>query len=202
MAQLLCAQCGAPLPAEAEQRSITCPYCGVTTVPPPKVVSSVVELVRERIGGGGAEFLKQFQAFLCPRCNTAMNDAPAPGATLRVCKPCGGAWIDPSTLERLRNERDDKLADLARRAIGMLAPKDQNRSRAMTCPDCRKPLQRLPFGDAGDAYDVCAEHGAFFDYQELGAFIAAETERRSGPMNDSDLENAGLKRGWRWPWSS
>lgn len=189
------------MPPESAERAMTCTFCGVTTVPPPKIVERVVEIVRPLIPGGRETFLEQFKAFLCPRCSKAMGDADAPDAKLRVCKPCGGAWVDPTTLERLRNERDSSLADVARRAVGLLAPRNQDRRRVMACPECREPLQRLPFGQDFEAYDVCEAHGAFFDFGELGAFIAAETERRSGPVDDGDLENAGLKGSWRWPWT-
>ena len=171
---------------------VTCLFCGGSTAPAPRVIERVV------VVESGAEAGDQWG---CPRCGNAMHDAGVAGASLLVCSRCGGSWVDPATFERLGRERDDRLPDAARRAIGIFAPKDHDWRTALACPGCRATLRRLPLGESDEHYDVCEAHGAFFDHGELAAFIAAETERRAGAVTDDDLAAAGITRGgWRWPW--
>lgn len=191
--QLLCTRCGAPLPKSATYETVTCAFCGGTEAPAPRVVESV----RERVLVVEAT---PRAVVSCPRCGGAMQD-PRVGANVLMCERCRGIWIDPPTLERLRRQRDDQLVNEIRLAVGAFAPRDQNRRPHVACPTCQRVLERLPLSATSvESYDVCPEHGAFFDYGELRTFVDGEAERRAGPVDEGDVAAAGLG-GWRWPWS-
>lgn len=189
--QLLCSRCGAPLPRSASHETVTCAFCGGTEAPAPRVIESVVERVV-------VVETERKDAPSCPRCGAAMQD-PRVGASVLLCDRCRGLWVDPPTLERLRRQRDDDLVDEVRRATGAFAPRDRDRRPRVGCPFCERALERHPLGGSVESYDVCPEHGAFFDYGELRTFVDAEAERRAGEVDERDVSAAGIG-GWRWPW--
>jgi ribosomal protein L37AE/L43A len=195
METLLCARCGGPLPRAAANEVVTCSFCGTSAAPGPRVVEKIIERVQIVEVEARAE-----KHLPCPRCGGALHEpGTLRGGSLWVCRPCGGAWVDPATLERLTRERDDDFVDFMRRSIGLFQPPGRDRRARLTCPFCQSTMVRKAIGETADDYDVCEQHGVFFDFGELRAFVDHETARRVGTIDDTDLSRAGL--GWRWPWS-
>jgi Uncharacterized protein conserved in bacteria len=85
------------------------------------------------------------------------------------CGACGGLWLDPSSLQRLSDQREehaDVVSVLALRTPTIAAPPDV--VRYVPCPVCEKLMNRKNFAQSsGVILDVCADHGVWLDRGEL-----------------------------------
>jgi len=88
---------------------------------------------------------------------------------VRECGACGGLWLDPATLQRLCDAREQHAAItgmLAGRVPTAGAPTDT--VRYVPCPSCRKLMNRVNFArSSGVIMDVCKSHGVWLDRGEL-----------------------------------
>ena len=130
---------------------MSCPYCGTTSVPPPRQII---------LGRVHAEETRP----PCPRCADFLNEKRVNDAVLSACKNCGGVWLDATTVERLRRAPDGEVdraaAQIGARADTFAAP---DRSLAISCPICRTHLRRFAIAGTPHAVDVCDAHGTWFD---------------------------------------
>ncbi|MCB9751106.1 MAG: zf-TFIIB domain-containing protein [Myxococcales bacterium] len=104
---------------------------------------------------------------MCPRCqvNTLFR-GEARGIQLRACGRCRGVWLDADPSARV-------FAALADAPAVEHAPQG-----ALPCACCGRPMKtRTPAG-AELEIDVCAEHGAWFDHEELERLVTLAAARR------------------------
>jgi len=91
------------------------------------------------------------------------------GTTLRSCTSCGGLWLDPQSLQRLcdtREERASVVSTLAARVPTTEAAPDI--VKYAPCPVCAKLMNRTNFAkSSGVILDVCKNDGVWLDRGEL-----------------------------------
>jgi len=118
---------------------------------------------------------------ICPKCGKALQQA---GYTER-CRSCDGAWINEDALVGMLQERTSTLVFLPWQP----RPKDMERP----CVVCRRAMQTVNLGSV--ALDRCAEHGVWFDADELAALLAQAKEFKSeGKHDEPHAEHSGLLR--------
>jgi Zn-finger nucleic acid-binding protein len=167
---LRCPGCGAPATADAA----TCDYCGsaLATVTCASCFAPMFAGSRfcARCGAEVArELLDEETPLECPRCREAMQALRLGGTAARECAACGGLWLDPESLQRLsdaREERSDVVSVLAARIPTTTIPPDV--VRYVPCPRCNRLMNRKNFAQSsGVVLDVCAKHGVWLDRGEL-----------------------------------
>ena len=91
------------------------------------------------------------------------------GADVRECGACGGLWLDPATLQRLCDAREQHAT-----ITGMLAARVPSAGgavdavRYVPCPACHRLMNRVNFArTSGVIMDVCRAHGVWLDRGEL-----------------------------------
>jgi Zn-finger nucleic acid-binding protein len=124
------------------------------------------------------EMLDEETALKCPRCREDMQALRLGVTTARECAACGGLWLDPESIQKLsdhREERADVVSALATRVPLATAPPDI--IRYVPCPMCARLMNRKNFAQSsGVVLDVCAKHGVWLDRGELErvlGFVAA-----------------------------
>ncbi|MEO8705095.1 MAG: zf-TFIIB domain-containing protein [Kofleriaceae bacterium] len=117
------------------------------------------------------------EVLTCPGCGKPLAQA---GYTDR-CPGCDGAWIHEDALVGMLQERTSALVVLPWQP----RPKDNERS----CAVCRTPMQTVNLGSV--ALDRCADHGVWFDADELAALLAQAKTFKSDKHEPSH-EHTGL----------
>lgn len=175
MDTLTCAKCGGPLSATAADHVVTCPFCGVVSKPAPTVVT-VERVVAVKGEGGGPS---------CPRCAAPLHESAIGKHRVIVCTSCSGLWLEHPTVEYLSSYNDAELANAVQRRAGIVVRK-MDCSALVTCPFCRKPMDRRSIEAPGYTtyVDVCKEHGTWFDAGELRQFITIFADRRANDPGD------------------
>ena len=118
----------------------------------------------------------------CPSCPThpALTQA---GRTER-CATCDGAWIHEDVLVGMLQERASALVSLPWH--------ERPQDRARPCAVCAAQLQPVSLGDV--ALDRCAEHGIWFDADELAALIAQAKQFKTDEVEpDDDTPDKGRR---------
>jgi Zn-finger nucleic acid-binding protein len=139
------------------------------------------------------------ERFRCPVCeDAALSPAVFVGITRHGCAGCGGAWVDDVDLEMILSD----LGGVPDEPLGPPAPVTSARS----CPRCAQPMTcEQSYGHEPTVkIDLCAEHGAWFDRDELAHVIEAlsvEIAGRSVPRHGSTFEVllGVVRRRWRRP---
>ena len=167
---LRCPGCGAPATAE----TVACNYCGsaLATVTCPSCFAPMFKGSRfcARCGAEAIrEVLDDAKPLSCPRCKEEMELLRLGQTTLRSCMACGGLWLDPQSLQRLcdtREERASVVSVLAARVpTNGTAP---DAIRYVPCPGCSKLMNRVNFAQSsGVILDVCKTDGVWLDRGEL-----------------------------------
>jgi Zn-finger nucleic acid-binding protein len=105
----------------------------------------------------------------CPRCREPMQALRLGETAARECGACGGLWLDPSSLQKLSDGREDH-ADI----VGMLAARIPTAAvppdvvHYVPCPECGQLMNRKNFAQSsGVILDVCAKDGIWLDRGEL-----------------------------------
>jgi Zn-finger nucleic acid-binding protein len=101
---------------------------------------------------------------------------PAGTITLHGCGGCGGLWLDNASTSQVVARINPQVVSLAQSASKQ-AQQRVDLDASVRCPECSKPLRRVPGGDPSLLIDVCDEHGTWFDRDELQQ-VAALAERR------------------------
>jgi Zn-finger nucleic acid-binding protein len=187
-ATLHCPDCGAPADPDARE----CPYCHarLATVACPHCFA-LVFVGMTHCPSCGAELDRHEEpddgpALACPRCAGALRTVSLGATRVRECEGCGGLWVDNRTFLALCADRGtppplppERGAPTVSRAAGGV----DTRVKYLRCPVCRALLDRVNFARvSGVVVDVCAEHGTWFDRNELHRiidFIAAGGLERS-----------------------
>lgn len=222
---LRCPGCGAPAAAD----TVACGYCGsaLATVTCPACFAPMFQGSRfcARCGAEATrELLEDAQPLSCPRCKDSMEHIRLGQTTLRSCPGCGGLWLDPSSLQRLCDTREERAS-----VVSVLAARVPTTGEApdvvryVPCPACTKLMNRVNFAhSSGVILDVCKTDGVWLDRGELqrvlgfvdagGLTVARDRERerlveeqrrlaalQSGPRGGSNLEQlvfAPRGNGW------
>lgn len=108
----------------------------------------------------------------CPRCRSALDAIEIGDARMRGCSECDGLWMDNDTFENVCADAERRSAVLSyfkQRPARALGPTKIN---YVPCPDCGQLMNRANFARAsGVIIDVCKQHGAWFDADELPAIV-------------------------------
>ena len=105
----------------------------------------------------------------CPRCKDEMAAIGLGSTSVHECHNCGGLWIDPESLQKLCNARDEHAAVVsalaARTPAATVAP---DTVRYVPCPRCKKLMNRVNFAkSSGVVVDICKTDGIWLDRGEL-----------------------------------
>jgi Zn-finger nucleic acid-binding protein len=115
------------------------------------------------------ELLSEETPLACPRCREAMQALRLGATRAHECSACGGLWLDPESLQRLADAREERagiVSVLATRVPTLATPPDV--VRYVPCPCCSKLMNRKNFAQSsGVVLDVCANHGVWLDRGEL-----------------------------------
>jgi len=117
----------------------------------------------------------------CPSCNETLQPARTTWHVL-ACSGCGGVWTDAAASRRIVSVVDRELVEVANVAAAQVADRETPDPNASTrgCPVCSAVLR--PVRAARVTVDVCAEHGTWFDRDELGRLARnLAYERTSDP---------------------
>lgn len=112
----------------------------------------------------------------CPSC----QDKPLveAGQTSR-CEVCDGAWIAEETLVALLEQRASALVKLPW--------KPREGDQPMPCAQCKTPMAMLDLGDV--KLDRCAQHGVWFDANELTALLKQSKRFKTEPGDEGASTN-------------
>ena len=108
----------------------------------------------------------------CPRCNVELDSHQATRVLLHGCPTCGGVWLDGEASRRVVEAIDPTVVSAADEE-SRRARQQVDVSRVAPCPVCAQPLQRMPIAQAQVDVDACAQHGVWFDRDELQRVIRA-----------------------------
>ena len=141
----------------------------------------------------------------CPRCNVEMQSLRLGGTSVRECAACGGLWVDPDTIQRLCNAREEHAgvvsALAARIPTASTAPEAV---RYVACPQCAKLMNRVNFSkSSGVIMDVCKTDGVWLDRGELqrvmgfveGGGLTVAREREREHLADEQRRLAAMQAG-------
>lgn len=109
----------------------------------------------------------------CPACRAPLHRASSHWEVL-ACVSCGGVWTDTAASRRITSTVDRELVTIAREAAKLAKETDSTFERisdvvahtGRQCPVCMGTLACIRSGNV--AIDVCADHGTWFDKDELG----------------------------------
>lgn len=105
-----------------------------------------------------------------------------------VCERCGGVWVDTDTADYLTRVSDPALETEVRRAIGVVVSvSPAARQASVLCPVCEGETTRMEIAGTVNCIDRCAEHGTWFDRDELEMFVKAQTDTRAGDVRPADI---------------
>ena len=191
-ASLRCPGCGAPASADDAR----CSYCGaaLATVTCASCYAPMFAGSRfcPNCGAEAArEVVAEDERLECPRCRDEMQALKLGSIIARECAQCGGLWLDPESLQKLANAREESagvVSALAARVPLSAVPQDV--VRYIPCPRCDKLMNRSNFArSSGVILDVCKAHGVWLDRGELqrvlgfiesgGLTVAREREREA-----------------------
>lgn len=105
-----------------------------------------------------------------------------------ACHACGGVWTDSAASRQITSTVDRELVTIAKEAAKNATETDSTFERisdiemmaGRKCPICAVTLTCVRSGHV--AIDVCAQHGTWFDKDELGRLSRnLEFERVSAP---------------------
>jgi Zn-finger nucleic acid-binding protein len=122
----------------------------------------------------------------CPACRAPLQRASSRWEVL-ACLSCGGVWTDSAASRQITTTVDRELVSIAKDAAKHAHETDSTFARisdielhvGRKCPVCAETLSAVRSGHV--AIDVCANHGTWFDKDELGRLARnLEFERVSG----------------------
>ncbi|MEM6531867.1 MAG: zf-TFIIB domain-containing protein [Myxococcota bacterium] len=166
-----CGFCGASFTLHEQDLNVICPSCFTRISAQAKFCHSCSTpiAVEQELGTDSA--------FECPVCEGGVRlSSRSIGETpVHECPSCAGLWISHAVFERaVRENRQQAIpghrGPRARTHPVVAAP--QKGPMYRKCPECSTVMNRENYGRrSGVIIDVCAEHGVWFDAQELEAIL-------------------------------
>ena len=192
---LNCYSCG----AAASSDSAKCDHCGarLATVWCPSCFGMMFTGSKfcPHCGTAAIEWEPKASKLPCPTCKKAMLSGKLGNFPLHECTKCFGLWVDNATLEHVwrDTERHSLPPSMPRLNIGMNPPGGIPRVKYLPCPRCRQLMNRKNFAlRSGIIADVCAEHGTWFDANELHHIV--QFIREGGLTTAREFEKQEIER--------
>lgn len=110
----------------------------------------------------------------CPVDAVPLEEA---GQTLR-CEKCEGAWVAEEALVAILEQRANTLIELP------WAPRED---KPRPCAVCSTPMQTVDLGSV--QLDRCAQHGVWFDANELTTLLRQVKRFKTMPPGDPEEEH-------------
>jgi Zn-finger nucleic acid-binding protein len=174
---LHCPDCGAPADPDATEcaycharlATVACPHCfGLVFVGMKHCPHCGEALARARPPD-------ETSVLACPRCSGELRPVRLGSSPVRECAGCGGLWLDNDTFLAICADRERQAAvgpGTARPAMAKAAGGIDVRVKYLRCPVCRAMMDRVNFARvSGVVVDVCADHGTWFDLNELHRIV-------------------------------
>jgi Zn-finger nucleic acid-binding protein len=163
---LNCPTCGASIDSD----STLCRYCGtrLATIACGKCFGMmfVGSKFCPHCGARAEKVVEVGPALPCPECNVVMQQITIKNTPLQECPQCYGLWVDAVSFDQICADRE-RQADLLNSEL----PKPRiypSPVRYRPCPACGELMNRFNFAHrSGVIIDKCAEHGVWFDRDEL-----------------------------------
>lgn len=136
----------------------------------------------------------------CPACRAPLHRASSRWEVL-ACLACGGVWTDAAASRQITTTVDRELVTIAKEAAKLSKETDSTYERisdveariGRRCPVCAGTLACIRSSHV--AVDVCAEHGTWFDKDELGRLSRnLEFDRVSGAPSAGADDAPALSR--------
>lgn len=171
---LNCPACGAAVPPDstecafchAQLATIGCPSCFGLVFAGAKFCDHCGARIEGAVAAGA-------EARKCPRGCGTMKRVTLGGVPMDECPACNGLWLDPATFDQLCAQKEQTLATQLTEGAGIAAapaaaPHAIETVRYVPCPVCGKLMNRTNFAhSSGVIIDTCANHGVWFDADEL-----------------------------------
>jgi Zn-finger nucleic acid-binding protein len=105
----------------------------------------------------------------CPTCREPMAALRLGPTTAHECSACGGLWLDPESLQRLCDAREQRASIVSVLAARVPTVKTRPEAvRYVPCPRCGKLMNRVNFAhSSGVIVDVCKADGVWLERGEL-----------------------------------
>lgn len=171
---LNCPNCGAAVSSD----KTLCEFCGsrLKTVACPKCFGMMF-MGSKFCGHCGAkavapEIITDEKAGSCPRCKIHLGLLEIGGTILRECEKCGGLWADVETFENICADNEKQASVLGFLGANKRLSEAPVKVNYVPCPDCGQLMNRSNFArSSGVIIDLCKQHGAWFDADELPKII-------------------------------
>lgn len=125
----------------------------------------------------------------CPRCgeSVALSASETPRITRHSCARCSGLWIDEADLRRIFTDLEFSLDE----PFGPLV----TTTGTTPCPRCRRPMavEHAHGVEPSPQIDVCPDHGAWFDNDELAAALERLQLERIRRIRAETLEDEPIE---------
>ena len=191
---LNCYACG----AAAASDSPKCEHCGarLATVWCPSCFGMMFTGSKfcPHCGTAAIEWEPKASKLPCPTCQKAMLSGKLGNFPLHECTKCFGLWVDNATLEHVWRNAEQHSLPPSRPHLntGMNPPGGLPRVKYLPCARCRQLMNRKNFAQrSGIIVDVCAEHGTWFDANELHRIV--EFIRHGGLTTAREFEKQEIE---------
>ncbi len=110
---------------------------------------------------------------LCPKCGSNLRKSRYESIDIHTCDSCGGEALRAEALRAIVRQREQRFPQELSSTLNDRKPAfgvpTQESARAITCPNCRRPMQALNYGgDSGIIIDRCNDCGTtFLEHEEL-----------------------------------
>lgn len=169
---LRCPSCGAPVRSgdrlcahcQAELATVRCASCFSLELTGGNVCAQCGATL-------GLEGVEGPMGIRCPRCKDVELVGTLVGEhRVGECLRCTGLFVEHPVLERI-TRRAEERAGMRLRPIEV-ASSSAETSAYLLCPRCEVHMGRTQFGErSGIVIDVCAQHGVWFDRDELARAV-------------------------------
>ena len=145
----------------------------------------------------------------CPACgkDQRLVSRKLKGGKVAIleCGSCAGLWLNHDVFEHLVQKAADAAPPAARRQVSVTGPVVQQQGPMYRpCVHCGKLMVRQNYGKrSGVIVDICGDHGAWFDAEELNRIL--QWVREAGlerSLVKDQLDKRGAQRLRRTPTGS
>ncbi|MBI5535917.1 MAG: zf-TFIIB domain-containing protein [Deltaproteobacteria bacterium] len=161
-----CPHCGAPLPPDAETRSVVCTFCKVAIAPAPRSEAVAAPAASSK-RKPPVKPTSRVTDLKCPRCELGLFEGRTSNVVMNGCGACGGLWLDNDGSRLVVAKVDNDVAELASRAEANATNEVDTVAGGLPCPVCQAVLKRVHVSKADLDLDICGAHGTWFDRGEL-----------------------------------
>jgi Zn-finger nucleic acid-binding protein len=162
-----CQKCGAPITLRLDA-PVVCTFCGTQNAPAPKEVKVPVAVqVVHNVVHVSTDGVRECR---CPHCKKKLVGVRVEDVELDGCPGCGGIWVANESAQKVVAEPKKIFSELAARAAQNARGRFV-RAERVACPVCDASLD--PTKVHGIELDCCADHGTWFDRNELVRLTAA-----------------------------